>query len=194
MNLAIIQKTMALRYDGAPMWPISGSDNTAEWAMVDQSLNASLVHRRLWVAAFANPLTTGEPTFRLRVRLEDESGANVDLFDWTPTFAAVGGFTEILPGFTDIRPPFALSSEMDLSRSSAAHSGSGDARVIQFKDPLHISPTSILRCTMWPVDLTARLKRVRFTISDFSLGSGTGSDQTGNIFTAFCMHSQAFPF
>jgi len=176
------------------MWPISGSETTTEWAMVDQSLNAALVHRRLWVAAFANPLTTGEPNFRLRVRLEDESGNNVELFDWLNTYSEVGGFTEILPQFTGVRPPFALSSELDLFRSSSAHSGSGDARVIQFKDPIHISPTSILRCTLWPVDFTARLRRVRFTISDFSMGPGSGSDQTGNIFTAFCMHSQAFPF
>jgi hypothetical protein len=194
MNLHVIQKTVALRYDGGPMWPIQGAATTDPFPLVDAETPVALVHRRLWLAAFADPTTTGMPEFRMQCEIEDESGARVELFDWRVDYKnSIAAPQEFETGFTGIRPPYVVTNEpLAPDRSSASHSGAGDARVMQFTNSETL--TRAMRCTMWPVDLTARIRRIRWIIRDFAIDGGTGGDLTGNIYTALVMHSQAFPF
>ena len=80
MNLSVIKSAVALRYDGAEGWPVDTAGG--QYSIVDQSLPVSLVHRRLWLMACADPTGTGMPAFRMRCQVEDESGAATDLFDF----------------------------------------------------------------------------------------------------------------
>lgn len=192
MNLSVIKSAVALRYDGAEVWPVDTAGG--QYSIVDQSLPVALVHRRLWLMACADPTGTGMPAFRMRCQVEDESGAATDLFDFRIDYKnAIVTPQDVGSGFTGIRPPYAVTNELtNPDRSSAAHSGAGDARVMQFTNTETVTRT--LRATMWPVDITARLRRVVWSISEFSIDGGTGGDLTGTLYTGFVMHSQAFPF
>lgn len=176
------------------MWPIQGAATTDPWPIVDAELPVALVHRRLWLAAFADPTTTGMPEFRMQCELEDESGSRIELFDFRVDYKnGIPAAQSYLANFTGIRPPYVVTNEPNSpDRAGAAHSGAGDARVIQFTNVETVTRT--MRCTMWPVDVTARARRIRWVIRDFAIDGGALSDLTGNIYTALVVHSQAFPF
>jgi hypothetical protein len=146
------------------------------------------------MAAFADPQTTGLPEFRMICELEDETGSKVELFNFKVDYKnSVGSAQYFVNNFTGIRPPYVVTNEPDSpDRCGSAHSGAGDARVIHFTNVETFTHT--MRATMWPVDVTARVRRIRWIIRDFAIDGGASSDFTGNIYTALVMHSQAFPF
>lgn len=178
------------------MWPVNPSDG--EFAILDQAIPLDLVHRRLWLCAFANPQGTGMPCFKLRAQVEQENGSRLEVFDWTVDYKAtvpLGTSPDFNNEFTGIQPPYAVTNETgNPDRSTSPHAGAGDARVLQFRYQEGGGPISVIRATMWPVDITARLRRVVWSVRKFTIDGGTGGDLTGNIFTAFVMQSQAFPF
>jgi len=191
VNLSLIQSAVSLRYDGGEMWPVPSVGG--KYSLVDQSLPVALVHRRLWLMACADPFLTGRPAFRMTCEVEDESGSRTVLFDFRVDYQnTITTPQEFISGFTGIRPPYSVTNEPSSpDRASAAHSGAGDARVMQFTNP---ETSRTMRATMWPVDITARIRRVVWSISEFSVDDPVGSDLTGTLFTGFVMHSQAFPF
>jgi len=138
------------------------------------------------------------PSFKMRAQLEQENGSRIDLFDWSIDYKSVAnvGFSpDYNSEFAEIQPPYAVTNESgNPDRSTSPHSGAGDARVLQFRYQEGGGPISVIRATMWPVNLTARLRRVIWSVRDFAIDGGTGGDLTGNIYTAFVMQSQAFPF
>lgn len=176
------------------MWPIQGAATTDPWPIVDAELPVGLAHRRIWLAAWGDPTTTGMPEFRMKCELEEETGSKIELFDFRVDYKnGFSGTGSYAPNFTGIRPPYLVTNEPDSpDRAGASHSGAGDARVIQFANVESVKRT--MRCTMWPVEVTARARRIRWIISEFAIDGGSLSDLTGNIYTALVVHSQAFPF
>ena len=196
MNVSIIKSALTLRWDAsAPLW---NGGSTAEFELLNQSLPVDLVHHRFWMAAFVNPQFTALPCFKMRVVLEQENGSRIQLFDWSVDYknvASLGVDPTIEATYTDIKPPYAVTNESgNPDRSTSPHSGAGDARILQFRHQEGGGPISVIRVTMWPVNVTAKLRRVIYTIRDFTSDPGSWPEDSGNIFTAFVMQSQAFPF
>lgn len=133
----------------------------------------------------------------MRAQVEQENGSRLELFDWAIDYKNVAptGGADGNDVFTGIQPPYAVTNENgNPDRSTSPHSGAGDARVLQFRYQEGGGPVAVIRVTMWPVNLTARLRRVIWSVREFAIDGGTGGDLTGNIYTALVLQSQAFPF
>lgn len=198
MNLHLVEKTVALAYDGTPLWPVQGPDPTGPYTVFEASLPPALVHRRLWLGAFIDVggADDSSPQARFILDFESEDGSLTNWFDWrlnyTPGMATPGGGSGVWPDFTGIRPPFNVTNQQGFpDRAAAEHSGAGDARVMQFMAQVAGPDLRNTRMTMWPVDITARLRRMRLTIRDFTV---TGTIVSGQVQIGLRMQSQAFPY
>lgn len=180
-----------LRYDGAETWPVGEPGGPYDIARMD--LRENLIYRRIWCAAWANPNTTGLPRFDLKISLRDETGSELDWMKWRIGYGeGVGIPVDETVAALAVRPPYAVTQEdVDPDKSSAPHSGAGDARVMQFAD-LEYGSNRKFRCTMWPMSVSGRFSRARFTISNFSVGGAP--DLTGNLYFGWFIQSQLFPF
>jgi hypothetical protein len=191
MSFHVQNGSKVLRYDGSETWPVGEIGGSYDIARVD--LPENLIYRRVWCAAWANPNTTGLPRFDLKVCLTDDTGSELEWLKWRIGYGE--SISTIFSGTVnplDIRPPYAVTQEdVDPDKSSASHSGAGDARVIQLSDPEY-GANRKFRCTMWPMSLSGRFRKARFTISNFSVAGSP--DLTGNIYIGWVMQSQLFPF
>lgn len=190
MSIDVQHRSCVLRYDGAELWPVGEFGGPFDIARLD--LREDLIYRRVWCAIWANPNTTGLPRFNCSLSITTETGSEIEWMKWRIAY----GEDSIGPIFLNdtpplfARPPYAVTQDdSEPDKSSSPHSGAGDARVIQIFDPEY---GRRFRCTMWPMMLSGRFRRIRYTISNFSV---TGApDLTGNIYAGFVVQSQANQF
>lgn len=192
MSFEVANRSAALRYDGVEMWPVGEFGGSYDIARLD--VQSDLIYRRVWCGIWANPNNVGQPRFNCSIFLTTADGTEILWMRWR---IAYGEAAFTAPPLNDtaplfVRPPYAVTQEdVDPDKSSASHSGAGDARVIQLFDPEYGADRKF-RCTMWPMSLSGRFRRIRFAISNFSV---TGSpDLTGMIYAGFVVQSQASPF
>lgn len=191
MSFDVQNRSAILRYDGSETWPVGEIGGPYDIARVD--LRENLIYRRVWCGIWANPNTTGLPRFDLALAITDETGSEIDWMKWRIGYGeSVTAPPSDSVGRLDVRPPWAVTQEdVDPDKSTAPHSGAGDARVIQLADTEYGTDRKF-RCTMWPMSVSGRFRKIRFTISNFSVGGSP--DLTGNIYAGFFVQSQLFPF
>lgn len=191
MDIDIQKRSVCIRYDGSPLWPAATSDGEA--VLANFGLPVNLTHRRIWCGVFAIPDADGEPTWTSQLIGTNSKGSDSILMEWRTNYQAPSlpdqmGWNDSIVEF---RPPFGVTvEEGDPDKTSAPHSGAGDARVAQW---IHYGVSnSNVRMTLFPMEFTAAWQSLRLRILGFSLN--LLKNPSGNIYAATMVQSQLRAF
>lgn len=192
MSIDVQNRSAVLRYDGSETWPVGEIGGSYDIARLD--LREDLIYRRVWCGIWANPGFSGLPRFNCSLSITTETGTEMEWMRWRIAYgeSSIGTISANDTQPLLCRPPYAVTQDdSDPDKSTSPHSGAGDARIIQIWDPEY-GVDRKFRCTMWPMMLSGRFRRIRFTISNFSVAGSP--DLTGNIYAGFIVQSQANQF